>query len=78
MYRLIIKENAIKMAAEAYEWYEERRPGLGDQFLQELDGCYSKIESVPEHYAKIRGNFRQINLTTFPYVIVFKIYKSPN
>jgi hypothetical protein len=60
MYQLVIKPRAIEMAKEAYKWYEEQQPGLGDLFLIELDSCYDKLEAFPLVYAKIKKNFRQI------------------
>lgn len=61
------------MAKEAYQWYEEQQTGLGDIFLAELESSYDKVETWPASYTKIKRNFRQINLKTFPYVIVFEI-----
>jgi plasmid stabilization system protein ParE len=75
MYPLIIKPKAISMAKEAYEWYNEQQEGLGDLFLTELESCYDKLESWPTAYSKIKRNYRQLVLHTFPYVIVFEIIK---
>ena len=63
------------MAKEAYQWYEEQQAGLGDLFLFELESCYNKIEVWPVSFAKIKKNFRQIILSTFPYVVVFEVFK---
>jgi len=63
------------MAKEAYEWYNEQQAGLGDLFLDELESCYDKLESWPTVYTKIKRDFRQAVLHTFPYVIVFEIIK---
>lgn len=76
MYNLIIKPRAIEMAKEAYDWYEEQQIGLGDLFLKELDGCFGRAEKLPLAYARVRKDFRQVLLTTFPYVVVFEILKS--
>ena len=75
MHRLVIKPRAIGMAKNAYDWYEEQQPGLGDLFLHELQNCYDKVEIWPVSYAKIKKNFRQIILKTFPYVVVFEVFK---
>ena len=75
MHPLIIKPRAIKMAKDAYDWYEEQQAGLGDRFLFELEHCYDKLEARPASYAKINKNFRQIILRTCPYVVVFEIIK---
>ncbi len=76
MYQLVIKPRAIQMAKDAYEWYEEEQPGLGNLFLTELEISYDKIEAWPASYAKIKKNFRQAILKTFPYVVVFEIFKN--
>jgi plasmid stabilization system protein ParE len=76
MYQVIMKSGAIKMAKEAYEWYDEQQPGLGITFLRELRDCRDNLESRPEAYQKIKKNYRQLVLHTFPYVIVFEIIKN--
>jgi plasmid stabilization system protein ParE len=76
MYQLIIKPGAVEMAREAYDWYNEQQPGLGDTFLQELEKGFEKLESWADAYSKIKKNYRQLVLRTFPYVIVFEIIKN--
>jgi plasmid stabilization system protein ParE len=76
MYQLIIKPLAGEMAQEAYDWYNEQQPGLGEVFLEELAKGLDKLESWPEVYSKIRKDYRQLVLHRFPYVIVFKIIKT--
>jgi len=75
MYRLIVKPRAINMAKDAYQWYEEKQPGLGELFLSELKNCYEKIETWPAAYTEVKTSYRQIVLKTYPYVVVFKIIK---
>ena len=33
--------------AEAYDWYEGRRMGLGEDFLSSLDACTERIRRRP-------------------------------
>ena len=33
---------------EAYSWYEDRRPGLGEDFLSCVDACIQVICRMPE------------------------------
>ncbi len=44
MPQLIIKPRAVKMAQEAYDWYEGQQEGLGELFFKELNRCFDKIE----------------------------------
>lgn len=76
MYTLIIKPRAILMTKDAYDWYEFQRPGLGEDFLDELDSMYRNIETHPEYYRKIKKNFRQAVLKRFPFVIVYEVIKT--
>ena len=76
MYALIIKPRAILMIKEAYDWYELQRPGLGEEFLDELDSFYQRIEVHPEYFGKIKKNFRQAALKRFPFVLVYEIIKT--
>ena len=73
MHRLVVKPRAIRMATEAYNWYEERQSGLGESFITELKYCYDKIRTWPEAYTQIKKDFRHIVLKTYPYVIIFRI-----
>ena len=52
IYALIIKPRAILMIKEAYDWYEVQKPGLGEEFLEELDDFYQRIEVHPEYFGK--------------------------
>lgn len=63
------------MTKKAYEWYEEQKQGLGESFLSELDTCYRKLASHPDHYGKIKKNFRQVAFKRFPFVVVYEILK---
>jgi plasmid stabilization system protein ParE len=75
MYSLLIKPRAILMTKDAYVWYETQKPGLGEEFLDELDGVYLKLETHPEYFGKVKKNFRQAALKRFPFVIVYEIIK---
>ena len=76
MYALIIKPRAIKMIKEAYDWYELQKPGLGEEFVEELDGFYQKIEVHPEYFGKIKKNLRQAALKTFPLCSCVRNYQN--
>ena len=64
---------------QAAEWYEDKRLGLGEDFLQELEAAYLKIESHPRRYSSLSvagmedRDFRRIILRRFPYKVVYEI-----
>ena len=49
---LIIAPEAQQDVDEAYRWYEDRRLGLGEEFLGCVDACIQAIWRMPELYAK--------------------------
>ncbi len=61
--------------AEAIEWYEERRPGLGVDFLGSVDRVLQAIAGGPERYATWAENprFRRVVLERFPYLVFYHV-----
>ena len=46
-----------KEVLASYSWYEKQAPGLGEDFLSELDfGIFSRIKD-PHSFAKVRVSF---------------------
>lgn len=54
-------------------WYEERQPGLGDDFLDEFERALRRIMVDPTRHRKIWGENRKLNFGRFPYAIVYSI-----
>ncbi len=54
-------------------WYEQRQPGLGDDFLDEFERTLRRIVAEPERWRKIRGDNRKLNFDRFPYAIVYSV-----
>jgi toxin ParE1/3/4 len=62
--------DAEALAAAAY--YEERRPGYGRRFLEELAAALDRIRRLPEASAAIDGQgARKHRLRRFPYTIFY-------
>jgi ParE toxin of type II toxin-antitoxin system, parDE len=70
-YRLIIR----KAAAEAFDYYESRQPGLGNRFLAAVPGRYNDISENPRYYGFIdeKNCIRDVRLRHFPYLVVYEI-----
>lgn len=56
---------------EAYNWYEEREPGLGSEFMRCVDGCIQLIRRHPEIFPVAHKNIRQAVVRRFPYSIFY-------
>ena len=58
--------------AEAYDWYEGRRTGLGEDFLSCVDACVRAICREPEIHGKVQENFRRGLVRRFPYAVFYE------
>jgi len=61
-------------------WYDERRPGLGDEFIAEGSSVLDKIGEVPASFQIWPGtspasrSIRRAVVNRFPYVIAFEVH----
>jgi len=68
-----IRPGAKADLRRAHDWYEERCPGLGDEFLADLAEALLRLESDPERYPDYYRGFRRVLAHRFPYKIFFRI-----
>ena len=59
--------------AGAYRWYEEQRPGLGEEFLTAVDATFDAIEQRSEVFGRVHGEVRRVNVSHFPYAVFYRI-----
>ena len=67
---LVIQPEAEADLARAYAWYENRRPGLGAELLDEVDLVFSRIAENPTLLAPVYRDVRRQTLRRFPYVVL--------
>jgi hypothetical protein len=46
-FTLTIRSPAVKNTNDAYWWYEEKKIGLGEEFLEEISLAYQRISAHP-------------------------------
>ena len=74
-YQLKLHERAYEEYIQAYEWYEQRRIGLGEKFSIKVEEKLSQIIQNPQFYSKRQdNNFREVKVENFPYLIVYEIF----
>jgi plasmid stabilization system protein ParE len=74
-YRLIIRPEAEDDLKEAYSWYEDKRQGLGHDFLLHVAAGLNFIKRSPNiHPIEYRGTRKHL-IKRFPYKIVFLVEK---
>jgi len=70
--KLIFAPEVESDIQEAYDWYEKRRAGLGEEFVSCLDACFQRICRSPELHAKIHQDYRRALLRRFPYLVFYE------
>jgi plasmid stabilization system protein ParE len=69
--RVNIQPPAEAEADEAAAWYEAQQPGLGIEFLLELDAAIERTTETPVAYGPIFQEVRRVLLRRFPYAVYF-------
>jgi plasmid stabilization system protein ParE len=68
---LIIKAEAERDLAEAIEYYDRQRPGLGDEFLNRIRDAFALLKENPLLAAKSYNEIRQTKVPQFPFVVSY-------
>ena len=76
--RLELHPEARAELRSAALWYDEQRPGLGDEFITEISAALQRVGDAPESYPVWPGTragdpvIRKTTVQRFPYVIAFE------
>ncbi len=60
---------------QASRWYEQRREGLGDEFIRAVEKTLEGISRNPLRYAALHRDVRCARLGKFPYGIFFYVLR---
>ena len=74
-YRVIIRPEAENDLKEAFYWYEDKRQGLGYDFLLQVDAGLRFIERNPESCPVEYKGTRKYLIERFPYKIIYLVEK---
>jgi plasmid stabilization system protein ParE len=75
-YRVRVLPEAEREAEAAADWYEQRRPGLGIEFVAELVAVLDGLVESPERHGRLADHpaYRRARLRRFPFSAVFTIH----
>lgn len=65
------REEAEADVQEAMAWYEEKRRGLGAEFLLCLEATMERIARHPTSSRAVLGEVRRALLRRFPYSVIY-------
>jgi plasmid stabilization system protein ParE len=67
-----ISAEAAEEMADAATWYDQRKPGLGMEFMQACDRAFQTISENPERYLEVGKGFRRFLVSRFTYIVFFE------
>jgi plasmid stabilization system protein ParE len=74
--RVVVRPRASRELSEAVEWYESRRPGLRDAFVNSFREAMVAIVENPLQY-QLRGRrIRRAPVPRFPYGLMYYVSES--
>lgn len=72
-YELIIRPEAEQDLDDAFAWYEEKRQGLGHDFLLQINAGLRLLERSPLIFAEQYKGIRRHLIRRFPYKIFYRV-----
>jgi len=56
-----------------FDWYEEQRPGLGEEFLSAVQATLRGIEQFPEMFVSLHRDVRRAIVSRFPFAVFYLV-----
>ena len=70
---VVVHADAETEIEEAAVWYEERRPGLGLEFVAAIDRAVLDIGENPHRFPVWKPPWRRAVLRRFPFLVFFEV-----
>jgi hypothetical protein len=74
IFKIAFRTLATREVAEAYDWCESRKSGLGNDFPEDLEAFLSILEQHPETFSYYDKPVREGRLKRFPYTVVYEVF----
>lgn len=69
---VVFRQQARREFDAAGEWYEKERPGLGLEFLVEIDALLKRVAEHPRQFPALYRDVRKAVARRFPYSVYFR------
>jgi len=70
---LVFRRRFQQDLAASFGWYEEQRPGLGEELLSAVMDVLRNIEAYPKMFACVHGDVRRAIVSRFPFGVFYLI-----
>ncbi len=71
--RIVFRRSARREFDDAADRYDEQRPGLGEEFILEIDQAVANAAASPERFPVVFGDVRRAVARRFPYSVYFRV-----
>jgi len=69
---IVLRDEAQAEFDEAFDYYENQRPGLGVDLVARVQQVFDRIAANPLMHAVVLGDIRKAVVTRFPYSIFYR------
>jgi len=73
--RVIYSPQAVKELLDIVKYYDKNKPGLGAEFLRDLDRQINLCTSEPEIGMQVDQVYRRLVMKRFPFNIIYRILR---
>lgn len=70
-----LRPEAEQDVAEAAQWYEANEPGLGAQFVDQVQSTINTIAEQPSAFTEIHKSVRRALVRRFPFGVFYQLDK---
>src|SRR5258708_3184802 len=73
--QVVVRPPAVEDVAAALTWYEDQRPGLGEELNEEIFKAIRRAQEAPGQFRILRSRdgMRRVLTERFPYKIFFSV-----
>ncbi len=72
-HRVRVRRRAKADLRSAARWYELQRPGLGKEFVAEVDAALSRVAANPSQQEVLHRGTRRAMVHRFPYGVFYRV-----
>jgi plasmid stabilization system protein ParE len=71
---IVLRDEAQAEFDEAFDYYEGQRPGLGVEFVAQVQRVFDRISVNPLMHSPVLGDVRKAVVTRFPYCVFYRAH----
>jgi plasmid stabilization system protein ParE len=69
---VVLRAIARREFDKAADWYDQQRPGLGVELIEEVNRVFDNIRANPQRYAVVHKDVQEALVRRFPYAVYYR------